>query len=145
MVRSVASARGMTLIELTMGLLVASLVACVVLLSLSIDGRVHAARMRGHRGEEMAWLALAAVANDLETRDAWSAGTSSDYVTGWVADGTLYRCPAQCHPFAEGVRSMRIVVDAPTDAGRHRQGGAAIAELHLTLVDGRRFSRVLVR
>lgn len=118
MVRAATTARGMTLVELLAGLLVASLIGSTVIVYLSIDGHAHARYMHVHRDDDAAWLILAAVASD-------------PVEANWPLVGHTLRHGKSRQPFADGVRSLRF---------RPEEGG--LVELRLTLADGRTFSRV---
>lgn len=109
----------MTLVALLAGLLVASIVASVVMVSLSIDGRAHARYMHGYRADDTAWLVLAAVAAD-------------PVEANWPLAGHTLRHGASRQPFADGVHSLRFLPEA-----------RGLVELRLTLADGRTFSRVV--
>lgn len=130
MVRA-ASTRGMTLVEMMAGLVVASIVASVVMLSLSIDGRSHARELARWQGEDAAWLALAARARDCtgERRAVWH-----------VARGTLHR---DGQPFLDGVHSLVVLSGTCPDVERGVSGRPGVVELRLTLLDGRTFSRAV--
>lgn len=109
----------MTLVELLAGLLVASLVASAVMVSLSIDRHAHARYMHGRRADDAAWLILAAVASD-------------PVEANWPLAGHTLRHGKSRQPFADGVHSLRFLPE---------EGG--LVELRLTLADGRTFSRVV--
>ncbi|MDF4003390.1 prepilin-type N-terminal cleavage/methylation domain-containing protein [Luteibacter sp. PPL552] len=131
MARACTVARGMTLVELVTALLVASLVAAIVLVSLSIDGRTHGRAMSRRRREDDAWLALAAIAGDI--------GRGGPAV--WkVTDGTLRR---DGQPYVDGVQAFVLRPDGQGADASRVPGDPRVVALHLVLDDGRRFVRVV--
>ncbi len=124
------ASRGMTLIELLVGMAVASLVATVVMTGLSSLGQVHGRGVVARRNEDTAWLVLAALARDTACKDAASCRTH------WVLDGSLKHRDSQSQPYAEGIASIDFVSD-------DRSPG--LLTICLVLHDGRRYERAVVR
>jgi Tfp pilus assembly protein PilW len=162
---------GSSLIELTVGLCVASIVAAMATVALSAAGIATKRHLITSRDEDRAWLALAAIARDLETAAEWHMCTEArdcpnkamahEYsvpalVAGdvaWLLSGELRRCGKQCESYTDGVSSFLVVADVPAGEGlvdrqpfQQRHGADVNAlEVVVTMRDGRRFSRVVSR
>lgn len=165
-------ARGMTLIELLVGLAVASLVAIVATTGLSATGMAMQKHGNASRTSDAAWMALDAIVADLRRADSWQMCTEARdcrqrpgkrkrynvpmLVVGdveWLVQGGLRRCAESCDEFIEGVIRMDVVADIPTKGGLNARGPLyerhgttpATIEVILTMADRRRFSRVVRR
>lgn len=125
-----AASRGMTLVELLVGMVVASLVATVVVTGLSSLGRGHARGVAARRDEDTAWLVLAAVARDADCVDVASCRTH------WLLDGALKHRDAQAQPYADGIASIDFVRD---------DRSPRLLTICLVLHDGRRYERAVAR
>jgi len=165
---------GATLIELLTGLAVAAIVAAIALVSLSMAGIAaarHAARIRSDDG---AWMALAAIARDVDTARAWkgcdesiacTAATShrgpaalviligKQEVSWFSENGALVRCDAVCDRYLTGVARASFLADIPkAGVGMRRTwlaeahtSAATTIEVRLAMTSGRSFSRVVGR
>lgn len=163
--------RGGTLVELMVGLCVASLVALMATTSLAAAGIAVRRHLIGSRYEDSAWFALAAIARDLETGNEWRMCTEARDCSynsaarkygmpmllagnvGWLVSDELRRCDKACDTYVEGVVSIEVIADIPADGGLKSRlpflqwhGNAATAlEVTVTMRDRRRFSRVVSR
>lgn len=126
----VATSRGMTLIELLMGLALASLVAIIVMTGLSAMGGTHRRGLAARRSDDEAWLALAAIAADGKCRDTTTCHQR------WRVDDGLEYCRKHCQPHTNGVASLDVLTD-----GR----SPATLTIRLVLHDGRLYERAVVR
>lgn len=165
---------GATLIELLTGLAVAAIVAAIALVSLTMAGMAtarHAARIRSDDG---AWMALAAIARDLDAASAWkgciesivcTAATShrgaaalvvligKQHVAWFSENGALVRCDPTCDRYLIGVARASFLADVPqpgtgtrrTWLAEAHEGRATAIEVRLTMTSGRSFSRVVGR
>lgn len=161
---------GFSLVELTVGLGVASIIATLATMSMAAAGITVGRHLLASRAEDKAWLALAAIARDLESAATWGMCTeardcphksmSREYNVpvlladpiGWlVAADVLRRCDQTCQTYVDGVASLEVVADIPAGDGlTHRQPflqrhGSDVRALEVTLEmrDGRRFSRAV--
>ncbi|HVI54876.1 MAG TPA: hypothetical protein VM621_07475 [Luteibacter sp.] len=163
--------RGHTLVELAIGLCVASIVALMATTSLMTAGLVLRHHLTTRRTEDDAWLALAAIARDLEAAKTWGMcseardcprkSLSHEYnvpallagEVGWLVADELRRCTRSCTTFVAGVASLEVMADLRgadglTDRRPFLQwhGDRAHAlEVIVTMRDRRRFSRVVSR
>jgi hypothetical protein len=162
---------GSSLIELTVGLCVASMVAAVATISLAATGIATKRHLVTSRDEDRAWLALAAIASDLEKVEEWHMCTEARdcpqkamarefrgpaLIAGdvaWLVSDELRRCVERCDVYVDGVSSLRVIADVPAGAGRvdrepfqqRHDTGVHAVEVVLTMRDGRHFSRVVSR
>ncbi|WP_426284896.1 PulJ/GspJ family protein [Luteibacter sp. E-22] len=168
-VRSV-TARGMTLVELLVGLAVAAIVAAVAMTGLSIMGLAIVRQRAATRMEDAVWLAHAAIARDLCVSTGWKGcvearGCTTQTVHGgmpalvldhaeWFVDGGLWRCQGpDCQTYLDGIAGAEFIASLRDDGGTLRQvpfapihGKRAKAlEVVLWTVDGRRYSRTTDR
>ncbi|WP_291780614.1 hypothetical protein [Luteibacter sp.] len=120
----------MTLVELLVGLAVASLVAIIVMTGLSAMGATHRRGLAARRSDDEAWLALAAIAADKECRD-----TTTCHKRWRVDDGLAY-CREHCQPYTNGVASLDVLTDG---------GSPETLTIRLVLHDGRLYERAVVR
>lgn len=164
-------ARGFSLVELTVGLCVASFVAAAATMSLGAAGIAMKQHLVKSRIEDRAWLALAAIVRDLDATTTWRMCTEArdcpqkamarEYAVpvllagdiGWLVADELRRCAGSCETLVDGVAALDIVADVPVSGGlidrqpflqRHGSDVRAI-EVTVRMHDGRRFSRVVVR
>lgn len=163
--------RGGTLVELMVGLCVASLVALMATTSLAAAGIALRQHLIASRHEDRAWLVLAAIVRDLEDGAEWRMCTEARDCSqknvahkygmpmllagnvGWLVADELRRCTEACDTYVEGVVSIEVIADIPTDNGLTSRlpflqwhGNAATAlEVTVTMRDRRRFSRVVTR
>jgi prepilin-type N-terminal cleavage/methylation domain-containing protein len=162
--------QGFSLVELTVGLCVASIIATLAAMSMAAAGVAVGRHLLASRSEDKAWLALAAIVRDLENAAAWAMCTEArdcphkqmarEYNApvlladriGWLAAADdLRRCDRECLTFVDGVASLEVVADIPAGDGlTHRQPflqrhGSDVRALEVTLEmrDGRRFSRAV--
>jgi hypothetical protein len=163
--------QGSSLVELTVGLCVASVVAAMAMTSLAAAGFAARRHLVNSRDEDRAWLALAAIARDLQAAAEWHVCTeardcpqkamSGEYrvsalVAGdiaWLVSGQLRRCARRCDPYVNGVSSLSVFADIPAGEGlvdrqpfqqKHGSDVSAV-EIVVTMGDGRHFSRVVSR
>jgi len=161
---------GFSLVELTVGLCVASITATLAAMSMAAAGIAVGRHLSASRSEDKAWLALAAIALDLENGTTWGMCTEARDCPGkdmpreftmpvllagpigWlVVAGTLRRCDRDCQTYVDGIASLEVVADIPASDGHtHRQPfqqrhGSDVRMLEVTLQmrDGRRFSRAV--
>ncbi|URL59921.1 type II secretion system protein [Luteibacter flocculans] len=142
--------RGMSLIELLVGLAVASLIAAGAATALSIAGMAAARHSVARRQNDAAWLALAAIARDLRVAEVWTgcqgnsdcaarpahpaasalvvsregfANGESAWRVEWMADGDLWRCEKeQCDKYLPGVATAWFYADVlDIDCTMHRK------------------------
>ncbi|NID14304.1 pilus assembly FimT family protein [Luteibacter yeojuensis] len=169
------SAKGATLIELVVGLAVASMIATIALAFLSLAGIAASRQLVAAREEDAAWLALAAIARDLRLSATWSGcigkptctvksahGAASVLWLGhaiWFAEDGLKRCPranktiGQCEGYLRGIAQVEFFGYVPTPGGgvrreslTERNGMAARAiDVVLWTSDGRRYARTTAR
>jgi hypothetical protein len=164
------NARGFSLVELMVGWCVASIVAVMATTSLAAGAVAWQRHRVASRTEDQAWLALAAIARDLDRASQWRMCTEArDCPTmkishrydmpalvasgvGWLLADALRRCEDDCHAFVDGVASLEVIADMPTEGLTHRQpflqrheGHAQALEITLRMHDGRHFSRVVSR
>lgn len=163
--------RGFSLVELMVGLCVASLIATVATMSLAAAAVVMQRHLVASRDEDRAWLALTAMVRDLHAAGAWRMCTEArdcpekamarEYRmpvllagdVGWLVAGELRRCDSECQTFVDGVAALEVIADVPTadnlvdrEPFQQRHGMHVRAlELTLTMRNGRRFSRVVTR
>jgi prepilin-type N-terminal cleavage/methylation domain-containing protein len=163
--------RGFSLVELMVGLCVASIVAVLATTSLTAAGIALQRHLVASRTEDRAWSALAAIVRDLKRASVWQMCTEArdcpkkkiarEYAmpalvagdVGWLVADELRRCDKDCQTYVDGVMSLEVVADiAVTDRLTARQpllqrhaGRARALEITLTMRDGRRFSRVVSR
>lgn len=164
-------ARGFCLVELTIGLCVASFIAATATMSLAAAGIAMRRHLVTSRDEDRAWLALAAIARDLESANEWRmCSEASDCPRkamareyrapallagsiGWLVADELRRCVEDCQTYVDGVAALDVTADLPATDGltdrqpflqRHGTDVRAI-EVTVTMRDGRRFSRVVLR
>ena len=123
-----AASRGMTLIELLVGMAVASLVATVVMTGLSSLGRVHRRGLEAGRDE--AWLVLAAMASDSTCIDNETCRRH------WRVRDALQHFDGDWQPYSNSVASIDFVADERTPT---------LLTIRLVLRDGRRYERAVVR
>ncbi|WP_429197257.1 PulJ/GspJ family protein [Luteibacter sp. W1I16] len=167
-VRSV-TARGMTLVELLVGLAVAAIVAAVAMTGLSIMGLAVVRQRAATRMEDAVWLAHAAIARDLCASARWKGcvearGCTAQGVHGgmralvldhaeWFVDKGLWRCEgAECGTYLDGIAGAEFIA-LLQDGGSLRQvpfapihGNTAKAlEVVLWTSDGHRYSRTTGR
>jgi hypothetical protein len=161
--------QGFSLVELTVGLCVASIIAALAAMSLAAAGIAVGRHLITSRSEDRAWLALAAIVRDLEAATQWGMCTeardcpqkkiSLEYNVpvlladqiGWLVADELRRCARDCQAFVDGVESLEVTADIPVSGGlTHRQPfmqrhGSTVRALEVTLAmrDGRRFSRAV--
>ena len=162
--------QGFNLVELTVGLCVASIIATLAAMSMAAAGVAVGRHLSVSHSEDKAWLALAAIVRDLENAATWAMCTEArdcphkemarDYNVpvlladriGWlVAADDLRRCDKDCQTYVDGVASLDVVADIPAGDGlTHRQPflqwhGSDVRALEVTLEmrDGRRFSRAV--
>ncbi|APG05295.1 hypothetical protein BJI69_16240 [Luteibacter rhizovicinus DSM 16549] len=162
---------GFSLVELMVGLAVASIVAAAATVSLVAAGSAARRHLVMSRDEDRARLALAAIVRDLEAAAAWHMCTEArdcpqktmarEYNTpvllagsiGWLVADELRRCDTACQTYVQGVIHLEVVADLPDTDGlverqpfqqRHGAGARAI-EITLTMRDGRHYSRVVSR
>lgn len=164
-------AQGFSLVELTVGLCVASIIAALTAMSLAAAGIAVGRHLMTGRSEDKAWFALAVIVRDLEAATTWGMCTeardcpqkkmSLEYNVpvllagriGWLVAGDLRRCDEDCQTYVDDVASLEVTADIPAGDGlTHRQpflqwhGTAARAlEVTLAMRDGRRFSRAVSR
>lgn len=160
---------GFSLVELTVGLCVASTIAALAAMSMAAAGIAVGRHVVTSRSEDKAWLALAAIVRDLEGATTWHMCTeardcpqkkmSLEYNVpvlladqiGWLVADDLRRCDEDCQTFVDGVESLEVTADIPAGDGlTDRQPflqwhGSAVRALEVTLSmrDGRRFSRAV--
>jgi prepilin-type N-terminal cleavage/methylation domain-containing protein len=163
--------KGMSLIELLVGLAVASMVAAIALTSLSMAGIASARQLSAARTHDSAWFALTAIARDLQRSQEWNGCIDSTTCTErasrratsvlrlehamWFVEGALNRCPTDkpCEKYLDDVVAAEFIVDVPDRKGglRHeslaKKHGARVRaiEVVLSTSDGRRYSRVTGR
>jgi len=160
--------RGMTLIELLVGLAVGSMVAAIALTSLSMAGNAVARKLAVVRADDSAWLALVAIARDLRQSHVWtgcvqtdSCGKNSHIVSNaliaggvrWFADNGLWRCDRDndCDKYLDGVVAVRFIADVATGDERqvrreHFSGEEAkVVEVILSTKTGHRYERTVGR
>src|ERR1700754_2245070 len=163
--------RGSTLVELTVGLCVASLVALMAATSLGAAGIAWHRHLASSRYEDRAWLALAAIVSDLETGSEWRMCTEARDCSqksaarkysmpmllagkvGWLVADELRRCDKACETYVEGVAAIEVIADMVTSDGlttrrpflQWHDDSAVGLEVILTMRDHRRFSRVVSR
>ncbi|SEO74895.1 hypothetical protein SAMN02800692_1894 [Luteibacter sp. UNC138MFCol5.1] len=167
------AARGSTLIELLVGLAVATLVAAIAMTSLSLAGVAAARRLATARADDAAWLALAAIARDLRSSDTWHGCVGSIACAGheghegpaalvlavdgrqvaWFTERGLMRCELTCETYLDGIARVAFRADVPGPNGSIRR--VPLAEGHgddalaigvaLWTTDGRRFERTVWR
>jgi len=163
--------RGSTLVELTVGLCVASLVALMATTSLAAAGIAWHRHLVASRYEDRAWLALAAIVSDLEAGREWRMCTEARDCSqkdvarkysmpmllagkvGWLMADELRRCDEACDTYVEGVASIDVIADIVTRDGltsrrpllQWHDDSAVVLEVILTMRDRRRFSRVVSR
>lgn len=161
---------GMSLVELLVGLVVASIVAAIAMTNLSMVGLAVMRQRVAVRSDDAVWLAQTAIARDLRDSDGWKgcvegaacAVRSSHAHTPvllldaahWLVDDGLRRCKEKlCDSYVEGMAGIEFI------AGLHDHGGIirrkALAEAHdnaavtlevvLWTMDGRRHSRSTAR
>lgn len=165
---------GSTLIELLTGLAVAAIVATIALVSLAMAGVAtarHAARIRSDDG---AWMALAAIARDLDAASVWKGCNESIVCTAatshrgpaalvvtidkkdvsWFSEsGALVRCDPTCDSYLTGVARASFLADVPGPGTGMRRTWLAEAhddrattiEVRITMTSGRSFARVVGR
>jgi hypothetical protein len=160
---------GFSLVELMVGVCVASTIAAMAAISLAAAGIAVGRHLITSRSEDRAWLALAAIVRDLEGATEWGMCTeardcpqkkmSLEYNVpvllagqiGWLVADELRRCDKDCQAYVDGVASVEVTADIPAGDGlTHRQPflqrhGSAVRALEVTLTmrDGRRFSRAV--
>lgn len=165
--------RGTTLIELLVALAVASLVATVALAALSMTGSAVLRHRALTRSGDAAWLALAALANDIRGADRWEGCVGGiacanapshtgpaalvlvrdDVRIAWFTDDGLLRCAPACERVVDDIVRAHFVADVPGDDGIVRRvpfaashGGRATAlEAQLWTRDGRLYRRTFGR
>jgi len=163
--------RGGTLVELTVGLCVASLVALMATTSLAAAGIALQRHLVESRYEDAAWFALAAIVRDLEAAREWRMCTEARDCSkesaagkygmpmlladniGWLVADELRRCDESCSTYVEGVTSLEVLADIPAGGGltsrqpfvQWHANAARALEVTVTMRDGRRFSRVVSR
>ena len=148
------NSRGMSLIELIVGLGVASMVAAIALTALSMAGAAVARKLAAVRADDSAWLALAAVARDLRGSEKWDGCEGSPTCTQrpshrahaalllnhatWFAEDGLKRCPKdrRCDTYLEGITAIEFVARFPVADGR-------TLEVVLWTRDGGRYARTM--
>lgn len=165
------NARGFSLIELLFGSAIAGLVGSMALAVLWRTGLVTARAHARMRGDDDAWLALAAISRDLRSAATWQGcvdhgcakGTAhrvaNAIVAGqvqWFADGGLWRCEWKddrahwaCAKFLESISSVRFTADmGSSDGKRERREFAEKDGVNAQAIDvtiwtagGRPFSR----
>lgn len=168
-VRSV-TARGMTLVELLVGLAVAAIVAVVAMTGLSIMGLAIIRQRAAIRMNDMVWLAHAAIARDLCVSRRWKGciearGCTAQTVHGgtpalvldhaeWFADGGLWRCEGSDYgTYLDGIVGIEFIALLQDDRGSLRQvpfapiheNKASALEVVLWTADGRPYSRTTGR
>lgn len=168
-VRSVI-ARGMTLVELLVGLAVAAIVAAVAMTGLSVMGLAVLRQRTATRMEDAAWLAHAAIARDLCASSQWKGciearGCTTQTVHGgtpalvlehaeWFVDGGLWRCEGlDCQTYLDGIAGAEFIASLRGGGGALRHvpfapihgNGASALEVVLWTMDGRRYSRTTDR
>lgn len=162
---------GFSLVELIVGLAVASMVAAIALVSLSMAGVAAARQLAAVREDDAAWLALAAIARDLHASAEWSGCVGTPGCTRrsahpsasvlhlehatWFAGNGLKRCPREgdCGLYLEGIGQAEFFAYVPRPAGgvgreslTEKNGGDARAvEVVLWTMDGRRYARTVGR
>lgn len=163
--------RGGTLVEMTVGLCVASLVALMATTSLGAAGIAWQRHLVSRRYEDRAWLALAGIVRDLEAGREWRMCTEARDCpqknvartysmpmlvagnVGWLVADELHRCDKVCDTYVEGVASIEVLADIVTSDGltfrrpflQWHDDSAVVLEVILTMRDSRRFSRVISR
>jgi prepilin-type N-terminal cleavage/methylation domain-containing protein len=161
--------RGFSLIELMAALGVASIVAVLATMSLAAASVAVRRHLVTSAFEDRAWLALAAIARDLESVNEWHMCTEArdcpkkkmarEYGMpvlvagdiGWLVADELRRCDEGCQTYVDGVTALEVIADvAAGDGLTHRlpflqlhEKGVRALEVSLTMRDGRRFSRVV--
>jgi prepilin-type N-terminal cleavage/methylation domain-containing protein len=172
LVTAVLTMRGMTLIELLVGLAVASLVAVVVTTGLGAMGMAMQKHARMLATRDAAWMALDAMVADLRRAATWrvcsearecdareerrSAYRVPMLLAGdvdWLVQDGLRRCMKQCDVFIEGVVAMVVSAEVERRDGtlqrtrfhQHHGTSPRTIEVALTMSDGRIFSRVVHR
>lgn len=164
------TARGMTLVELLVGLAVAAIVAAVAMTGLSIMGLAILRQRAATRADDATWLAHAAIARDLCASTRWKGcvearGCTTQTAHGgmpalvldhaeWFVDGGLWRCEGRdCQTYLDGIAGAEFIASLRDDGGTLRQvpfapihGNRARAlEVVLWTVDGHRYSRTTHR
>lgn len=163
--------RGVSFVELMVGLCIASIVAVMATTSLAAAGVALQRHLGASRIEDRAWLALAAIVRDLEAASGWHMCTEARdcakkkmarqyampaLVAGdvsWLVADELRRCERDCQTYVDGVMSLEVVADVIASDGltvrrpllQWHGGSARALEITLTMRDHRRFSRVVSR
>lgn len=159
----------MSLVELLVGLAVASLVAAIALTSFSMTGIATARKLAAVRTDDSAWLALAAITRDLYLSRTWAGCVDSTHCTKrashrassvlqlehaiWFAEGGLKRCATDdpCEAYLDGVTAAQFIVDFHGEGGTRREPfaqnhgtGAEVVEVILSMKD-RHYARTTRR
>lgn len=167
----IVRARGFSLVELSVGLCIASIVAVMATMSLAAAGIALQRHLIASRDEDRAWLALAAIVRDLQLADEWHMCTEArdcpkkamarEYDmpallagnVAWLVADELRRCDNVCQTYVDGVASLEVIADIPAHEGltdrrpllQWHGDRARALEITVTLRDRRRFSQVVSR